>query len=277
MYLTHWGLRRRPFDGAPDARFFFHSATHDSALAELLYAADTSHGAALLVGPFGSGKTLLLRALLAGLPADRFTTAHLSNALMEPAEVLLACARKLGAADLPERAAEVSASLAQHRLESRLAALSAAGQRAVLAIDDAHAVADPAVWEALRLVLGLWAGENRALTVLMAGASELLDRVESAPGFAERVVVRTSLVPLTEEESLDYILHRLACAGASSGIFTRGAAREIARRSGGIPGTINRLADLSMAAACGMGMKAIGPAVISMVASDQGIGKPGGA
>ena len=268
MYLTHWELRHRPFRNVPDTRFFFHSATHDSALAELLYATEESRGAALLVGPFGAGKSLLLRALLAGLPPEGFTTGLVTNALMSPAEVVLALARALGAEDMPENAAEVSESYAQHRLESRLSAISAGGGRAVLAIDDAHVIEDAAVWEALRLALGIWGQERAVLTLLLAGHNDLLDRVESAPGFSERVVVRTALVPLSEEESLKYILHRLARAGASGGIFTRAAAGEIARRSGGLPSRINHLADLALAVAFGMGTKVVGPGVVGMVVEE---------
>jgi type II secretory pathway predicted ATPase ExeA len=268
MYLTHWALKHRPFSNEPDTRFFYHSATHDAALAELLYAADECRGAALLVGPFGSGKSLLLRALLAGLPNDRFITGRITNALMSPAEVILSCARALGAEDLPEAASEVSESLAQHRLEGRLEAIAAGGLRALLAIDDAHVIKDPATWEALRLVLSTWGGERAALAVVLLGHNELMSRIEAAPGFDERVTVRTALVPLTPEEVLEYILHRMARAGAAGAAFTQAAAVEIARRSEGLPAHVNRLADLSLAAAYGMGMQVVGPGVVKMVAEE---------
>jgi type II secretory pathway predicted ATPase ExeA len=268
MYLTHWGLKYRPFVNEPDARFFYHSATHDAALAELLYAADQSRGAALLVGPFGSGKSLLMRALLAGLPEERFSIGVLSNALMSPAEVVLSCARALGAEHLPESSSEVSESLAQYRLEGRLEAIAAGGARAVLAIDDAHVIREPAAWEALRLVLSTWGEERSVLTLVLSGHNQLLEIAESAPGFSERVAVRTALVPLTQDEILEYILHRLARAGAATGVFTREAALEIARRSEGLPGRVNQLADLSMAAAFGMGLRAVGPSVVRMAAEE---------
>ncbi len=268
MYLTHWALKHRPFSNEPDTRFFYHSATHDAALAELLYATDESRGTALLVGPFGSGKSLLLRALLAGLPEERFVTGRITNALMSPPEVILSCARALGAEGLPESAAEVSESFAQHRLESRLEAISAGGTKALLAIDDAHVIESPVAWEALRLVLSTWGQERTSLTLVLAGHNDLLDRTEAAAGFGEHVMVRTALVPLTQEEVLEYILHRMARAGATSGAFTRGAAVEIARRSGGLPAHVNHLADLSLAAAYGMGMRVVGPGVVKMVAEE---------
>ena len=270
MYLAHWNLRLRPFRDAPDTRFFFHSSAHDAALAELLYAIDGSLAVALLTGPFGVGKTLVLRALLGGLSgAGGYRTGLLTNSLLGPAETVLAAARALGAGDLPERPAEVSEAHAQGRIEGQLRALAAESVRPVLVIDDAQAMEAPAVWEALRQMLSIPAGEGTAFTLILSGGPALLERVALATGFGERVGVCTALVPLSEEESLDYILHRLACAGAASGIFTRRAAEDIAGLAGGLPSRINHLADLALGAAFGLGLKVISPEVVAMVAKES--------
>jgi len=269
MYLSHWNLKRRPFADAPDSRFFFHSATHDAALAGLLYAIEESRSAALLVGDFGSGKTLVLRALAGGLSGTgRYRAGMLTNTLLSPAEVVLAAARALGAEDLPESPAAVSESRAQDRLAAHLQALAAGSARAVLAIDDAQAIESPRVWEALRQMLSIPAGELAPLTLLLAGSPALADRLKAAPGFSERIGVRSALAPLSEEETLDYLLHRLACAEAASGIFTRRAAQAIARLSGGLPARINQLAELALAAAFGLGLKVVGPEVVAMAAEE---------
>ena len=245
MYLEHWGLKHRPFRNSPEARFFFHSATHDAALAELLYAVDESLGLELLTGPFGGGKSLLLHVLLSGLGSSAdYRMGLLTNSLLGPAETVLAAARALGADELPQLAAEVSESYAQDRLEKRLAALAGSGKRAVLALDDAHAIQSGAVLESLRQMLSIQSDGRPLLTLILCGAEGLRERVEAVPGLSERVGVHTALVPLAPEETLDYVMHRLARAGAESGIFTRGAAEMLARMSGGLPGRINRLADL---------------------------------
>ncbi|HOX05392.1 MAG TPA: AAA family ATPase [Planctomycetota bacterium] len=266
MYLDHWKLRLRPFRDAPDTRFFFHSGTHDAALAELLYAVDERLAVALLTGPFGSGKTLVLRALLGGLSgAGGYRTAVLTGRLTDPAETVLAAARALGVEDLADG---VSEERLRGRLEEHLGALAAESTRPVLVIDDAQAVDSPAVWEALRGMLAIPGADGPALTLILSGGPQLLERVAAVPGFGERVRVCTTLVPLSDEESLDYILHRLACAGSASGIFTRRAAEDIARLSGGLPSRINHLADLALAAAFGLGLKAVGPEVVAMAAKE---------
>lgn len=269
MYLEFWGLKHRPFRNSPEARYFFHSATHDAALAELLYAVDESLGLALLTGPFGSGKSLLLHVLMGGLSSSPdYRMGLLTNSLLSPPEVVLSAARALGAEELPERAAEVSESYAQDRLEKRLEALAGSGKRAVLAIDDAHVIEARPVWEVLRLMLSVQSGGKPLLTLVLCGAESLRERVAAVPGFMERVAVHTELLPLAPEETLDYLLHRLGRAGASSGIFTRRAAELLARLSSGLPARINRLADLSLAAAFGLGHRVVGPEVVKMAAAN---------
>ena len=50
MYLEHWKLAMKPFDSAPDARFYYRVGAHEGALAKLRYAAENRLGAGLLWG-----------------------------------------------------------------------------------------------------------------------------------------------------------------------------------------------------------------------------------
>ena len=65
MYQAHWNLQETPFSGRnPKARFFA-SPTHDEALARLHFLVDERRRLGLLLGPAGSGKTLVLELLAA--------------------------------------------------------------------------------------------------------------------------------------------------------------------------------------------------------------------
>ena len=54
------------------------------------------------------------------------------------------------------------------------------------------------------------------------------------------------LKPLEEQETADYVIHRLHAAGATRAIFTDDALQAVHRLSQGIPRRINRLCDLAM-------------------------------
>ena len=67
MYEGYWGFKEKPFENTPDPRFLYHSPRHEEALMRLFYAVRERKGAALLTGDYGSGKTLLSRALISNL------------------------------------------------------------------------------------------------------------------------------------------------------------------------------------------------------------------
>ena len=52
--------------------------------------------------------------------------------------------------------------------------------------------------------------------------------------------------PLSEQETQDYIHHRLKVANSANDIFTEDAVRLIYENSGGIPRRINQICDLSL-------------------------------
>ena len=64
MYLVHYGLTRKPFSISPDPDFLWLGEKHAEALAGLEYVIQENKGFLLLTGEIGSGKTVLINALL---------------------------------------------------------------------------------------------------------------------------------------------------------------------------------------------------------------------
>ena len=81
MYMQYWRFREKAFDNTPDARFLYHSLFHEEALSRLMYTITEKKGAAMLTGEYGSGKTLLTRALLRNLlnQSDKYRIALIVN------------------------------------------------------------------------------------------------------------------------------------------------------------------------------------------------------
>jgi general secretion pathway protein A len=73
-----------------------------------------------------------------------------------------------------------------------------------------------------------------------------MGRLERTPQLNDRVAVFSVLEPLSRTETIRYITHRMAVAGAKREIFHRSALDALCERSGGIPRRINRLADLAL-------------------------------
>ena len=64
MYLSHFQLILKPFQVNTDNRFLYLSPKHEEALYRLRYGILDNRGVLVLTGDVGTGKTLLIRALV---------------------------------------------------------------------------------------------------------------------------------------------------------------------------------------------------------------------
>ena len=87
MYIDFYNLREKPFELTPSPRFLYLGETHKEALALLTYGVVERKGFILLTGEVGTGKTTMIRALLANLDESvRFV--HVSNPLFNPIDFM---------------------------------------------------------------------------------------------------------------------------------------------------------------------------------------------
>ena len=249
MYVAYWQLNHKPFAAGTDIRAYYPAETHHAALLKLRYAVENRRGAALVAGPAGSGKTLLVRLLAEQLADNYRPLIHVVFPQMPAAELLAHVARQLGAGDdprSPARGGEATLELSVRRIEERLLALAAEGRHAVVAIDEAHLLDGSRALEALRLLLNFETEAGPALTLLLVGQTALVPLVERRPQLEERLAVKCLLRPLSVEETMAYVQHRTALAGAERTIFEPAASEALHRLTHGNPRQINRLCDLAL-------------------------------
>jgi general secretion pathway protein A len=250
MYENYWGLTTKPFENTPDPRFLYNSSQHEESLSRLLYAVREGKGAAMLIGLFGCGKTLLGRTVLKELDQDIYRVAFITNPYLSYEELLMHIVYNLGARDLPKRKTEVLINTVLERLGEILENNMRDGKKTVIIIDEAHVVRDRQMWEEMRLLLNFQREDRFLLTLLLLGQPELKEHIDANKQFAQRIAVRCSLGTLDEEESKKYILHRLSVARRSptrtQPIFTEKAYALIFKKSGGIPRRINHICDLAL-------------------------------
>lgn len=265
MYEEYWGLTEKPFENTPDPRFIYFSSQHEEALSRFLYVVKEGKGAAMLTGVFGCGKTLLGRTLLKELDKDIYRSAFIANPFLSYEELLMHIVYKLGGRDLPTRKSEVLVNIILERLSEILENNMRDGKKTVIIIDEAHVIRDRQVWEELRLVLNFQLEDRFLLTLLLLGQPELKELIDSNKQFVQRIAVKYHLESLNEEETKNYILHRLAVAGRTHPVFTDDAYKLIYRKSNGIPRRINHICDLTLFSGFGEGLSVIEEDVIKDV------------
>src|SRR2546427_12729069 len=95
MYLSFYGLNDKPFAITPDPRYLYLSERHAEALAHLLYGINEAGGFLQLTGEVGTGKTTIVRSLLAQTPKNG-EIALILNPKMTPPEFLRNLCEGLG-------------------------------------------------------------------------------------------------------------------------------------------------------------------------------------
>src|SRR5918912_3518659 len=221
MFEEHFGFTTKPFGKTPDPSFLYESPQHREALARLEYAVEEKE-LALLVGDIGSGKTTLSRALI-----DRIGEARpivlLINPRLTPAQLLRSIAAGLGLTPSRYRNELLD------QIHTKLFELYEAKREPVLIIDEAQLIPSKATFDEIRLLTNFQLDDQNLLSVLLIGQPELQDRLdrEQYKALRQRIGLRYRLGPLTLEETIEYIEHRVRVGGGARNPFSRAAMEEI--------------------------------------------------
>lgn len=247
MYAKFFGLRQEPFSIAPDPRYLFMSERHREALAHLLYGLRGGGGFVLLTGEIGAGKTTVCRCFLEHVP-KRCNVAYIFNPKLTVIELLRTVCEefRIPLDDRIVRSNSVKEYL--DPINEFLLKTHAVGQNNVLIIDEAQNLSSE-VLEQLRLLTNLETSERKLLQIILIGQPELRDMLArpELEQLAQRVIARYHLKALSEDETLQYIRHRLGVAGLSGVVpFDRAARKRIHELSRGVPRRINLLCDRSL-------------------------------
>jgi general secretion pathway protein A len=266
MYTSFFGLKEKPFSITPDPRYLFMSERHAEALAHLMYGVNEAGGFVQLTGDIGTGKTTLVRTMLEKMP-QHTDVAVILNPRVTPQELLLSICQELSIT-VPEALLASDKALID-LLNEKLLAAHAAGRRVIIIIDEAQNLSAVTL-EQVRLLTNLETVNSKLMQIILIGQPELREVLAQSglKQLAQRITGRYHLAPLSREESIAYIRHRLKIAGATGEIFSNAALREVHRMAGGVPRLINVVCDRALLGAYTEDQHRIHAATVRRAASE---------
>ena len=134
----------------------------------------------------------------------------------------------------------------------------------LLIIDEVHSLSKE-VLEHIRLLSNIELPEEKLINIFFVGQNEIQQTLAlpECRALRQRISLVYQIEPLSENETLAYIKHRLKVAGTEKSIFTQNAVREIYHFSKGYPRLINTICDHALLTGYARSFKKITPDFIT--------------
>jgi type II secretory pathway predicted ATPase ExeA len=203
----------------------------------------------VITGDVGAGKTVAVRAAVAGLDPTRHQVIYVANPAFGTRGLYVQVVRALGAqprylkAELMAQAADLLAAEAEER-----------HRMVVVVIDEAHLM-QPDQLEELRLMTNAEMDSASPFAGILVGQPTLARqlRMGTFAALDQRIATRYAIKPMDLAESAAYLRHHMALAGREEPLFADDAVARLHRVSSGLPRALNNAATAALIAAAAAG------------------------
>jgi len=267
-YLEYYTLEEHPFSNVVDSRFYFNNTQHAEAMMKLKYAIDTRKGLAVVIGNIGAGKTTLARKMLEELDEEHYEAALLViiHSSVSSEWLFKKFAIQLGVKNVSDNKIELLG-----EIYKRLHEINDEGKRAVVLMDEVQMLNSREIMEEFRGLLNMETADGKMVNFVFFGLPDLEQVLSLDEPLKQRVAIRIRLTAYTEENTKDYIRHRMNVAGCDREIFTDSAVSMIYKYSNGVPRLINTICDNALLEGFLFKNPIVDESIIRTVAIDLGL------
>src|SRR5262245_12188287 len=265
MYESFFNLRGRPFAAAPMPDRYFAATAIENARKTLSRTISRAEGAGLIIGPAGTGKTLLCMKLAREFASQFATVLLASGRLCTRRALLQAILFELGQPYRGLEEGELRLSLMDY-----LSPTNQSSEGMLLLVDEAHAL-PWRLMEELRMISNLVRDGKPRVRLILAGNSLLEERFASPKleSFSQRLAARCYLESLDRGGTMADVRAELAAVGGDANkIFPEPALEGVYRATDGIPRLVNQICDHAMILAQLGNCRPVTPAVVEEAWAD---------
>jgi type II secretory pathway predicted ATPase ExeA len=241
---SHYGFTRTPFGRSLAPQMLHRHGAHAEAVARIGWCV-TERALGVITGEVGAGKTVAIRAALAGLDTSRHTIIYLGNPAVGGRGLYAGIVAALGGVPRFHKAA-----LIPQTVDLLAAEEHERGRTVVLVLDEAHLL-DADQLEELRLLTNADMDSHSPFAALLVGQPTLRRRIKLGTFAAldQRIALRYAMAGMDPTETSSYLSHHLKLAGRSDTLFSDDAIALIHQVSRGLPRAVNNLAVQALVAA----------------------------
>lgn len=226
-------MSAHPFAENPPIDWLLTDSRFEQALARMKFFLEQGR-LSLITGQTGVGKSSLLRMVRQTMPQNRYTPIYLHLTSVSAGAFLRLIVTELGE---PPR-------FGKDRLFLQIVErIKKNDTETVMIIDEAHLISAQTLVD-LRLLISNGVDADLPLKIILCGQESLTVQLKRASlaDLVNRISVRYHIKPLTRDQTVAYIDHRLRRSGAFDKIMTSEAKDLVHDYAGGVPRQVNNIA-----------------------------------
>ncbi len=239
MYEVFFGFEGRPFGSVPRVDQYFPGAAIEAARQTLARCIERAEGVGMVVGPSGTGKTLLCQ-MLAEQFRQSFAVAMLKGRLSTRRALLQAILYQLGQPYRKMDEGELRLALVDY-----LSVGDECQAGMLLLVDEAHSL-PLRLMEEIRMIGNLVCDGQPRIRTILVGGPVLEERFASPKleSFSQRLIARCYLESFNRTETEEYVRAQIdGAGGVAEAIFPPDACKAVYQATDGVPRLINQVCD----------------------------------
>ncbi len=264
-YLEFFNLSAAPFSTTPDPSFAYATREHKQALAKIAYYTEERRGIFLLLGAIGTGKTTISQLLINRWRSEpeKFITSHITDPSPRTEAAFLRLI--LASFGLPtmRNVLDLKAALRGFLIDQYKA-----GRTVILLIDEAQTMHSTNL-DTLQAMANEQTQTAKLLQVVLLGQPNFEHKLVQKPALRSRIAGGTTLNPLTLEEAIDLLRHRMGVAGGDFDVvFPKDTHKPLYNATNGVPRDLCTLCDATLLNAFALNRKVVDNEVLSRALED---------